>query len=441
MKKYPKYKDSGVKWIGEIPEQWEVSKPKYETLKPVRYGLNISSDTYKEEGVRFIRITDITESGELSDNDSPKYLNRTDVPTEFLLNKFDLLLCRSGHTVGKSYFHQVDGEYTSGGYLVRFNFGNYDFSKYFIYITKSDFYWDWIKLSTIVSTIENVNGEKYSNFDFPLPSLPEQSQIVDFLDHKTTIIDDLIQKKYRKIELLKEHRTSIINNTVTKGLNPDVKMKDSGLEWIGEIPEHWLCVLIRHYYRKIGSGVTPRGGSEVYVENGITFIRSQNVLFEGLRLDDVVKITPETHLQMSGSKVNKGDLLLNITGGSIGRCCVVDTDGEMNVNQHVCIIRTKDSLTPVILNYFLQSDTGQKQLEFFITGGNREGLTGDSIKNFRVPLPPLPEQHQIVQYLVQKTNEIDTTISLENKKIDLLKEFRQSLISEVVTGKIDVRKN
>jgi len=182
MKKYPSYKNSGVEWIGEIPSHWDVSKLKYDTLRPVKYGMNISGDKYIDEGIRFIRITDLTEQGKLI-KDNGKYLSEEEVPDEFLLDKYDLLLCRSGGTVGKSYLHLEDGKYTSGGYLVRFNFEDYNKSKFIFYITNSDFYWFWVKFNAVTSTIENVNGEKYSNMLYPKPPLEEQTQIVEYNIH------------------------------------------------------------------------------------------------------------------------------------------------------------------------------------------------------------------------------------------------------------------
>ena len=209
-----KMKDSGVEWIGEIPEGWLMSKFKFDTKTPVQYGLNISGDKYLDEGIRFIRITDLLENGGLIPEDG-KYLDKDDVPNEFLLNKFDILFCRTGHTVGKSYLHLEDGNYTSGGYLVRFNFRNYFESKFIFYISKTSFYWDWIKLNSVISTIENVNGDKYQNFQYPKPSKSEQKGIVEFLDTKLVEIDDLVNLEQKKIDLLKEYRQSLISEVVT----------------------------------------------------------------------------------------------------------------------------------------------------------------------------------------------------------------------------------
>ena len=207
-------KDSGVEWIGMIPIHWIVSKFKYDSSTPVQYGINISGDKYVEEGIRFVRITDISEGGELNPNNG-KYLIPEDVSKEFLLREFDVLFCRSGHTVGKTYLHTSDGLFTSGGYLVRFNFRNYRESKFIFYISKTDFYWDWIKLNTVVSTIENVNGDKYQNFIYPKPPISEQQQIVSYLDEQTGLIDKTISIEEKRIELLKEYRQSLISEVVT----------------------------------------------------------------------------------------------------------------------------------------------------------------------------------------------------------------------------------
>jgi len=284
-----------------------------------------------------------------------------------------------------------------------------------------------------------INDGDVKNLYVLMPTKKEQSQIVRYLDCQISIIDQLIQKKEKLIELLKEKRQSIINEAVTKGLNPKAKMKDSGIDWLGEVPEEWKLVQIRHLNTKVGSGVTPKGGAEVYTEEGVIFIRSQNVHFDGLRLDDVVKIDFETHEKMSGSKVKHKDVLLNITGASIGRCCVVDIKDEMNVNQHVCIIRSNEKILPEYLNLVMQSNIGQVQIKLGTTGGNREGLTFEAIKEFIIPLPDMPSQLSILENV---RSSITKHSQLENSNlliIEKLREYRQSIISETVTGKIDVR--
>ena len=206
-------KPSGVEWIGEIPKHWTMTRLKYISNIPVTYGLNIESDRYTTEGFRLIRITDVDGHGRL--RQKGVYLSEDCVPQEQILNIYDLLLSRSGATVGKSYLHLEDGKYTSAGYLIRFNFGDYYASKFIYYVTLSHFYRNWLEQQIIISTIQNVNGEKYSNFQIPIPSHQEQTQIVNFLDCKTEQIDDLITTEHQKIELLKEYRQSLISEVVT----------------------------------------------------------------------------------------------------------------------------------------------------------------------------------------------------------------------------------
>ena len=206
-------KSSGVEWIGEIPKHWTITRLKYISNIPVTYGLNIGADRYTTEGIRLIRITDIGEGGSLQQKGV--YLSEDSVPQEQMLNSYDLLLSRSGATVGKSYLHFKKGKYASAAYLVRFNFGGYYTSKFIYYVTLSHFYRNWLEQQVIISTIQNVNGEKYSNFQLPIPLSQEQKQIVNFLDHKTQQIDELIAIEHRKIELLKEYRQSLISEAVT----------------------------------------------------------------------------------------------------------------------------------------------------------------------------------------------------------------------------------
>ena len=206
-------KPSGVEWIAEIPRHWTLTRLKYVSSIPVTYGLNIEADRYTTEGIRLIRITDIDESGGL--RQKGVYLSEDCVPQEQMLNSYDLLLSRSGATVGKSYLHLEKGKYTSAGYLVRFNFDDYWTSKFIYYVTLSHFYRNWLEQQIIISTIQNVNGEKYSNFQLPIPLYQEHKQIVDFLDRKTEQIDELIAAEQRKIELLKEYRQSLISEAVT----------------------------------------------------------------------------------------------------------------------------------------------------------------------------------------------------------------------------------
>ena len=433
MKKpYPLYKDSGVEWIGEIPREWKIAK--------VKSGMNrIKSKAHQDNPI----ILSLTAKGiverDISSNEGQiagSYYEYNVVKKgDLLLNPMDLV------TNAFSSVSEIEGVISQAYFNLRCSLG-YN-NKYYDYYFKLQ-YWGltFFAYGKGVS-FENrwtLNSQTLMNYLIPYPSFLEQKQIASFLDHKTQLIDKLIEKTRQKIELLKEKRTSLINHCVTKGLNPDVEMKDSGVEWIGEIPRHWGLVQLKYLTSKVGSGVTPRGGSNVYCDEGITFLRSQNIHFHGLELDDVVFISQEIHEQMSSSKVIPNDVLFNITGASIGRCFYTNPNSiEYNVNQHVCIIRPNEMILTKFLYYCLCSDLGQIQISLNNTGSGKEGLNFRNIKSFVLLNINKNEQNQIVEYLDEKTQKIDTTIEKENKRIELLKEYRQSLISEVVTGKIDVR--
>lgn len=427
MERYDSYKDSGIIWVGQTPQHWSEQKIKFlfkEKKSTPNLSLNCGSISF---GKVVFKDDDSIPS-------SRKETYQEVLDGEFLINPLNLNYDLKSLRIARSDKNVV----VSPGYMV-LQLQRQSDPKFFEFLLHV---FDTEHMKSLGSGVrQTISFSHLKTERLPLPPIDEQRKIGQYLGRKTTLIDSLIEKTVRKIELLKEKRTSLINEVVTKGLNPDVEMKDSGVEWIGEIPSHWGVTKLGLYTTKIGSGSTPRGGAEVYVDSGIPFIRSQNVHFEGLKLMEVSFIDIETHYSMKGSVVRKEDVLLNITGGSIGRCCVVDVEEEMNVNQHVSIIRTKSQLLNRFLNFLISCDVGQSQVRFNLTGGNREGLTIEGIRNFQITLPPFHEQEQIVDFLDKQTSTIDSTITTEEKRIELLKEYRQSLISEVVTGKVKVTRD
>ena len=218
------------------------------------------------------------------------------------------------------------------------------------------------------------------------------------------------------------------------------RYKNSGVEWVGEVPEGWKIQKLGLECSKIGSGKTPTGGGKIYQDTGVLFLRSQNIYDDGLYLDDIVYISTEIDEGMRGTRVRPGDILLNITGGSIGRSCIVPDDFQnANVNQHVCIIRLRNAKYRHFVSLYMKSYLAKWYVDFLQTGAGREGLNFEQIGNFKMPLPPLPEQQAIASYLDAKCASIDTLISKIERSIDLLREKRQALITAAVTGKIDVR--
>ena len=437
MKPYPLYKDSGVEWIGEIPSHWDESKIKYESVVPVQYGINTSSDSYVEEGIRFIRTTDITDNGCLTNEGV--YLEEDLIEDIFKTKMNDLLISRSG-TLGRTYLQKNEKEFTYGGYLVRFNFGDKTKSRFVFYYTKSMNFQDWLSLNTIQSTIGNVNGQKYSNLYISIPPNSEQKQIVSFLDHKTQKIDELIEKTEKKIELLKEKRTSLINHCVTKGLNPDVELKDSGVEWIGEIPSGWEVSKFNFY---------------VQLRHGYQF-RDYDFTDEGIRIIKITQLHKNGYLDISNCSfidysrlgdftdivVRENDILMCLTGGTIGKIIRVGKVNEpllQNYRVGHFSPKKRDKITDDYLFWLMSSDVINGQIFYEIRETGQPNIGMDDFGRMKICLPPISEQTQIVGYIDEQTQKIDSTIEKESQRIGLLKEYRQSLISEVVTGKIDVR--
>lgn len=432
MNGYSSYKMSGVDWLGEIPQDWDLKRIKFlfEIRKRIagKEGYTVLSITQK--GIK-VKDTDSGEGQIATDYSKYQFVEVGD----FAMNHMDLL-------TGFIDISSVKGV-TSPDYRVFSLTEKESNANYFLYLfqlcyTNRIFY----ALGQGSSQLGRwrLPSSQFNNFYVPFPSLLEQQAIADFLDCKTAQIDTLIAKKQRQIDLLQEQRMALINQVVTKGLNPSAPMKDSGVEWLGEIPSHWEMSKLKYLVTKIGSGVTPRGGAETYQESGIPFIRSQNVHFDGLRLDDIAYISEEVHSSMSNSAVRPNDVLINITGASIGRCTYIPSEfGEANVNQHVCVLRSNKKMNYQFLNLVLSSTIGQTQVWLGQGGAAREGLNYSNLGNFFIPLPPHDEQIDIIENVSKKLSQIDSVRKQVQELITKYQEYRTALISEAVTGKIDVR--
>jgi type I restriction enzyme S subunit len=429
---YERYKDSGVEWLGEIPEHWETNRIKY-----LFNEINERSESGDEELLSVSQYTGVTkksdkiEEGELLTNASTLEGYKKVSAGDLVSN---IMLAWNG-SLG---FSPVDG-ITSPAYSIYRLLGK-NSKKYFHYLLRSDLYKSEFKRksSGVIESRLRLYTDDFFRIPAILPPSEEQSAIATFLDKKTAQIDQAIARKERQIELLKEHRQILIHHAVTRGLDPNLPMKDSGVEWIGEIPEHWEVKKVKHVTTKIGSGVTPSGGGSTYLDEGIPLLRSQNILFGKIDLNGVARISLATHDSMKNTKVEAGDVLLNITGGSIGRCHHVDFQMEMNVNQHVCIIRPSGSITSIFLNSLLSSEVGQGQIWYFQQGGGREGLNFQAIKNFVVTLPPIDEQKRISDWIADIGLKFEASNNSKEREIEKLKELKASLINAAVTGKIKV---
>jgi type I restriction enzyme S subunit len=439
-RRYNTYKDSGVEWLGEIPEHWNLQKLKSFLTVHGRIGFRgytVNDLVNKGEGAITISPSNMGESEMLWKKVSYLSWKKYYESPEIIVNEGDLLIVKTA-SIGKiAYVRELKEKATINPQILILKNIKID-KNYFYYQLLSNVIQHQLQTEKIGSTIYTISENKILNFIATVPPLSEQTKIAQFLDDKTTKIEDAIAIKAQQINLLKERKQILIHKAVTRGLNPNVKLKDSGVEWIGEIPEGWEVKKVKHVTYKIGSGVTPSGGGTTYLDKGIPLLRSQNIFFDKIELDGVAFISDKVHQSMNNSQVFKGDVLLNITGGSIGRCYFVDLDIPLNVNQHVCILRPNKKITTLYLNSLIASPVGQNQIWFHQQGGGREGLNFQALKNFSIPFPPLSEQKEISIYIETASQKIETAISLKQQEIAKLKEYKSSLINSVVTGKVRV---
>ena len=443
MRTYPEYKDSGVEWIGEIPEGWKITR--MVSVGQFSKGKNITKDELRETGYPCIVYSQLYTEYERLVTSVVSFIDDEKFQQTTKVNPGTFLFTSSGETIeeiGKCVLYDGESEISVGGDMVVFKIhDDLIFDTYFLsYVFNSDFFQYQKSANSRGEIVVHVYERQLRDMRFPIPPFPEQKQISDYLDRKTQKIDDLIEKTERKVALLKEQRFSLINQCVTKGLDPNVEMKDSGIEWIGEIPKEWTLVSLKHLVsEKITDG--PHETPE-FVEEGIPFISAEGVVEN--RIDFSKKrgfISEELHQEYSKKcKPQKDDVFLVKSGSTTGKSAIVTTDEEFNIWSPICIIRSETSkIFPRYVFHLLQSPYFRTSIETNWSFGTQPNIGMGVIENLKITLPPLSEQKQISDYLDRETSKIDRMFDTETKRIELLKEYRQSLISNVATGKVDVR--
>ena len=435
MRRYDTYKDSGVEWLGEIPSHWRKSKFKFVSDLYTGNSLNDSQKLQYEsenlDDIPYVSSKDIDVEFQTVNYNNGLRIPRENNPLKISPKGSFLMVIEGGSSGRKKVYLEQDVCFVNK--LCSFN--SRENNKFQYYFIQSSNYQDKFKLS-MSGLIGGVSISNLKDFELTLPPLPEQQQIVSFLDTKTSLIDSLIEKTQRKIELLKEKRTSLINEVVTKGLNPNVEMKDSGVEWIGEIPSGWEFVRIGHLNRVVRGG-SPRPSGDPRFFNG-DFIHWITVKDITSKTGKYVTTT-DTKLTEEGMKQSRvlepETLVLTNSGVTLGIPGILKIRGCIN-DGSVSFLDMSPKIERDYLYYFWTTQT--ELLLEQQSGYGQPNLNIEIVSNVRLPLPPLSEQQQIVEYLDEQTQLMDKTISIEEKRIELLKEYRQSLISEVVTGKLKV---
>lgn len=280
--------------------------------------------------------------------------------------------------------------------------------------------------------------EDFKRIYVPFPPLEEQKQIARFLDLKLEQIDHFISNKQRLIELLKEQKTAIVNHVVTKGLNPHAPMKASGIEWLGEIPAHWEVKSFRRVTTRIEVGIA-EAATHAYTDKGIPIIRSTNVKTNFIELDNILHIQKWFADKNRSKYIYMGDILTVRTGANAGMTSVVPK--ELNHSQCFTLLISTPSPQhlPQFYSFYINSPMGQEFFSIEGWGAAQVNLSVPILQNLPVVEPPYEEQQAIVSFIEKESEKIDQAIAKVEKEIELIQEYRTTLISDAVTGKIDVR--
>lgn len=430
MKVYSEYKESGVEWIGKIPRHWKLIEVK--RIGSIYNGATPSSsvDDYWNGEIIWVTPTDMNGQAEISLS-SRRITDKGYKSCGVMLVPKGSIIVSCRAPIGKVAIAGTELCTNQGCKTIDFDSNNDSKFYYYLLVISSKILNSLGKGTTFME----LSSEALKSFKITFPPLPEQQAIVAYLDRKTALIDKIIHLKERKIELLREKRTTLINQVVTKGLDPDVEMKDSGVEWIGEIPVHWRMTKVKHISEKVvdGTHFTPN-----YVDTGIPFLRVTDIHSKNIDFSSVKYISEGEHKELiARCNPKKGDLLLS-KNGTIGITRVIDWDWEFSIFVSLCLIKFRSNYSPYLFSYFFQSDVVDQQIKESSKQSTVTNLHLDKIRELILTMPPVNEQLDILQYLDDTTTELESLIDLEELKIERLKEYRQSLISHVVTGKIRV---
>lgn len=412
MKRYDEYKDSGVEWIGEVPRHWEVVRTRY--LCNLCTG---NKDTINR----------------VDDGKFPFYVRSPKVEriNTYSFDGEAILMAGDGVGAGKV-FHYANGKFD---YHQRvYNFHNFKkvIGKFFYYYITNNFRYI-IEEGGAKNTVDSVRLYMIQNFLITVPPKEEQREIVFYLDKKCSEIDNVISAQQKRIALLQELKQSVITHAVTKGLNPNVEMKDSGVEWIGKIPASWDVVHLKRILRER----MQYGANEPAESDDTTYPRY-------IRITDITangELRPETFKSLEPSKakdylLDKGDVLFARSGATVGKTFLFNADIKACYAGYLIKASCdKRRMLPEYLYYYTQSGAYECWKNSVFIQSTIQNIGADKYQMMYIPVPSKDEQKQIVEYTMKKSQIFDAAISKAQHQVELLQEYKQSLITEVVTGK------
>ena len=437
FQKYEAYKESGVEWLGEVPKHWEVSllKRRYQVTLGKMLKSNQTSSNETEEF--YLRAANIHWRG-VDTTDVKRMWFTPEEKNKLKLCKGDLLVSEGGD-VGRSalWNDEIEGCYIQNSInrIRAREDADTRFLFYWMYFIK---YADYIDMICNKATIAHFTVEKVEATPCVYPPLEEQKQIAAFLDKETAKIDTLIDKQEQLITLLQEKRQAIISHAVTRGLNPNVKMKDSGIEWLGEVPAHWEVKKLKHIVTK----PLMYGANEAAIDDDRDqprFVRITDIRNNGTLREDTFRSLP-WHLAKP-YMLREGDVLLARSGATVGKSFIYSSDWDECCFAGYLIKASIDisKASPYWFYRYTESDYYWNWISSTLIQATIQNVSAEKYNNFSLCIPPKQEQKQIAAFLDSETTKIDTLIEKCETAIELLKERRTALISAAVTGKIDVR--
>ena len=432
-----KMKPSGIAWIGDIPHDWNIKRVKYLASLKGRIGWQgLTSDEYIDEGPYLITGIDFQNGGIDWSNCVHISEERWAEAPEIHIKNGDLLITKDG-TVGKvAIVSGLEGKASlnSGVLLIRTESG---FDKRFLFwVLQSEEFWTWFRLKNAGnSTIIHLYQGDFAEFSYTFPDAAEQQAIADFLDAQCAKIDSVIADIEKQIETLQKYKKSLITEAVTKGLDRSVPMKDSGIEWIGEIPCHWGTNRLR-YVASVKTG--PFGtqlSADEYVDEGVPIINVKNIGYGSILAEDL-DFVPETVAdRLSVHRLKIDDIVFG-RKGAVDKHAIITDEYVDWVQGSDCIrVRSNSEIDSGYLNYLFDSTYFGSYVMLYAVGSTMPSMSSDILLNARILVPPVHEQSEIAAYLNCQCGKIDAIINNKQAQLDTIRQHKKSLIYEYVTGK------
>jgi len=439
---YPSYTKCGIEWLGMVPEGWTIDRLKW-TVEGCFNGI-WGDDPDGKSDIVCIRVADFDRTrNRVVDGEYTYRAIADNLRNSRLLKNGDLLIEKSGggegQLVGVVVLFDKNFPAVCSNFVARMPVRR-GFAPSFLTYLHDAIYATRLNVCSIKQNtgIQNLDSSAYLDERAAYPLEAEQVSISSFLDRETAKLDTLIAKQERLIELLQEKRQAVISRAVTKGLDPTAPMKESGVEWLGQVPAHWEVRRIASVSTKITNGfVGPT--RDILVEQGVTYLQSLHIKENRIVFDGQYFVAPQWSLEHSKSILKAGDVLI-VQTGDIGQVAVVTPEHE-GANCHALIIVSPVAkmLSGRFLAWLLNSDYGLQSLKAIQTGALHPHLNCGNVKDVKVPLPPIGEQQRIAEFVDRTLGEFSRLIEKSQRSIDLMREHRTALISAAVTGKIDVR--